>query len=96
MHKHALRYQRLNKDKDELVAQQKAEISSQHCAIMELQASLAGKLEADTKQKKLIASQFSTIAALRREVSDLQTQCQQGTPVIPLTPCKVSHMDFLV
>lgn len=89
MHKRALRYERLCKDKDNMIAQQEADIDSRHQAINDLQTVLARCTHADDEQRKMIARQGETIAALQAENTKLKFQLQPAMPVSPLKPCKV-------
>ena len=91
MHKRALRFELLCKDKDSMIAEQEADIDSRHQAINDLQTVLAHHAHADDEQKKRIARQGETIAALQAENTKLKFEQEQTVPVSPLKPCKVHH-----
>ena len=89
MHKRILRFQHLNSDKDQLIAQQETEINSRHLAVNQLQSVIAYQERADLEQKKIIAMQGKIIAALHAKMTKSQSLQQRTMPATSQSPCKV-------
>ena len=89
MHKRILLFQRLIRDKDQMIAQQETDIDSRHQAINQLQSVIACQMCADLEQKKTIATQSQIIAALQAEVKKSLSLQQQTMSASPQKSCKV-------
>lgn len=89
MHKRILRFQHLDTEKDEVIAQQETDMDSRHHAINQLQSVIAHQARADLEQKKIISMQGKIIAALHAKMTKLQALQQRTMPKSPQSPCKV-------
>lgn len=89
MHKRILRFQHLNRDQDQVIAQQETDIDSRHHAINQLQSVIACQERSDLEQKKIIAMQGKIIAALHAKMTMSQSEQQRPMPATSQTPCKV-------
>lgn len=89
MHKRILRLQHLNRDKDQMITQQETDLDSRHQAINQLQCAIACQAHADVEQKKMIALQNQTIAALQAKLNKSQSLQQQAMSGSPQRSCKV-------
>ena len=92
MHKRMLRFHHLNRDKDQMIAQQETDINSRHQAINQLQSVIARQARADLEQNKVITMQAETIAALQAQLTrspSMQQAMPQTMPASPQASCKV-------
>ncbi|KAL3133016.1 hypothetical protein ABBQ38_006925 [Trebouxia sp. C0009 RCD-2024] len=89
MHKRILRFQHLNRDQDQVIAQQETDIDSRHHAINQLQSVIACQERSDLEQKKIIAMQGKIIAALHAKMTMSQSEQQRPMPATSQTPCKL-------
>ena len=95
MHKCILRLQHLNRDKDQMITQQETDLDSRHQDINQLQCAIACQAQADVEQKKMIAMQNQTIAALQAKLNKLQSLQQQTISGSPQRSCKVCWLECL-